>query len=144
MAAVTRCYPGPNRSGHGDRVASRAEQALCRPFLNQEITLLNPRLIILVGGLALRLFFPASARLEDVVGTAAYFPPETLADPVNFDLGQAEIVIAFDPTRPREGRWVVPLPHPSGASLWPNNPRNRALINRALHILGDWRQRWHS
>ena len=31
MTAVTKCYPGKHTNGKGDRVPSRAEQALCRP-----------------------------------------------------------------------------------------------------------------
>jgi hypothetical protein len=38
-----------------------------------------------------------------------------------------------------DGRFVVPLPHPSGASLWPNKPENRALIQRAIALLRDIR-----
>ncbi len=139
MTAVTKCYPGKSSSGQGDRVPSRAEQALCRPFLEQEMALVNPRLIIPVGGLAIKLFYPASARLEEIVGTAAYFPPEALENPVNFDLSQAELLDAFDPARPAIGRWLVPLPHPSGASLWPNKSENKALIQRAIGILSDMR-----
>ncbi len=142
MTAVTKCYPGKGSNGKGDRVPSRAEQALCRPFLKQEITLINPRLIIPVGGLAIKLFYPASARLEEIIGQAAYFPPEALTDPVNFDLSQAEILPAFDPAKPRAGRWLVPLPHPSGASLWPNRPANQVLIARAVQILAGIRRAW--
>ncbi|MEW5986157.1 MAG: uracil-DNA glycosylase family protein [Chloroflexota bacterium] len=139
MTAVTKCYPGKNGSGRGDRVPSKEEQALCRPFLEQEISLVNPRLIILVGGLAIRLFYPAAARLEEIIGTAAYFPPHTLANPVNFDLSQAEVVSEFDSSKPGDGRWLVPLPHPSGASLWPNDPGNQALLGRAIHLLSQIR-----
>ena len=142
MTAVTKCYPGKGSNGKGDRVPSRAEQALCRPFLEREITLINPCLIIPVGGLAIKLFYRASARLEDIIGRAAYFPPETVQNPVNFDLSQAERLDAFDPTRSRAGRWLVPLPHPSGASLWPNRPANQALIARAVQILADIRRAW--
>ncbi len=139
MTAVTKCYPGRNDNGKGDRVATPFEQALCRPWLEQEIRLVNPRLMLLVGGLAIKLLFPASARLNELVGTAAYFPPEALAaDPLNFDLGQAELVSAVD-DRPL-GRYVVPLPHPSGASLWPNQPANKVLISRAMQLLGEIRQ----
>lgn len=142
MTAVTKCYPGKGSNGKGDRVPSRAEQALCRPFLEQEIALINPRLIIPVGGLAIKLFYPASARLEEIIGRVAYFPPEALTDPVNFDLSQAEILPAFDPAKSRAGRWLVPLPHPSGASLWPNRPANQALIARAVQILAGIRRAW--
>lgn len=140
MTAVTRCYPGRHDAGRGDRVPTREEQALCRPFLEEEITLVNPRLIIPVGGLAIKLFYPSRTRLKDVVGTVAYFPPSALADPVNFNLDDAVQLEAFDPERDPAGRWLVPLPHPSGASIWPNRPQNKALIARAVEILAAIRQ----
>jgi hypothetical protein len=34
-----------------------------------------------------------------------------------------------------EGRWIVPLPHPSGASLWLNRPANQARLAEALEHL---------
>lgn len=154
MTAVTKCYPGPNENGKGDRVATPFEQALCRPWLDQEIRLINPQLMLLVGGLAIKLLYPASARLNQLVGTAAYFPPEALAaDPLNFDLSQAGMIepdteyemrdaeerASFLDGFPAGGRWVVPLPHPSGASLWPNKPENKALIRRAMALLSDIR-----
>lgn len=114
---------------------TRQEQKLCRPFLDQEIALVNPRLIILVGGLAIRLYYPAGTSLDQIVGSAAYFPPDTLDNPVNFRLADAQLKLAFDGNSDENGRWVVPLPHPSGASLWPNKPENKALIARAVRIL---------
>ncbi len=141
MGSVTRCYPGRHGSGKGDRVPTRVEQANCRRFLERELALINPRLIILVGGLAIKLFYPASARLDQVVGTAAYFPPEALAaNPATFDLSQALRRDAFDAQLPRSGRWLVPLPHPSGASLWYNKPQNQELIARATALLSDIRE----
>lgn len=109
MTAVTKCYPG--KSGKGDRVPTRAEQALCAPFLERELALVRPQLLLPVGGLAVRLFLrpllgaQGTSRLRDVIGRA--------------------FVDA-------EGRRIVPLPHPSGASLWLNRAENRALVDRAL------------
>ena len=144
MTAVTKCYPGPSPSGKGDRVPSKAEQKLCRPFLEQEMALINPCLIILVGGLAIKLMYPTRTKLTEVIGTTAYFPPETIAaNPINFDLNQARQLSAFDETLPKNGRWLVPLPHPSGASLWPNKPANKALISQAINILSQIRLKWH-
>ncbi|MFN2137511.1 MAG: uracil-DNA glycosylase family protein [Candidatus Promineifilaceae bacterium] len=140
MTAVTKCYPGKARNGKGDRLPSRAEQRLCRPYLLREFALYRPRLIIPVGGLAIKLFFPPSLKLNQIIGTAAYFPPSD--EPVSFDLGKAKHFEAFDPSLPGGGRWLVPLPHPSGASLWPNKPANKALIDRAAAILGDIRRAW--
>ena len=104
MVAVTRCYPGKGKGGHGDRVPSREEQALCRPWLEQELTLIQPRLIIPIGKLALGLFFDPVPALEDVIGTRHVI----------------------------DGRIIIPLPHPSGASTWPNKPENAARIKRAI------------
>ncbi len=143
MTAVTKCYPGKDKNGKGDRVPSKEEQALCRPFLEQEIALIRPRLIILVGGLAIKLLYPKSAKLRDVVGTAVYFSPETMTNPVNFDIKQGQILAKFDDGLDRNGRWVVPLPHPSGASLWPNKPENKKLIQQAVQILAHIRQTWN-
>ena len=143
LTAVTRCYPGRHPSGRGDRVPTRAEQALCRPFLEEEIRLVNPRLIIPVGGLAIKLFYPSRVRLKEVVGRAAYFPPDTVVDPVNFQIDDALQLAQFEAGRDPAGRWLVPLPHPSGASLWPNRPQNKALIARAIEILDAIRREWN-
>ena len=162
MTAVTKCYPGKGANGKGDRVPSKAEQALCRPFLEREIALVRPKLMILVGGLAIKLLFPAKSKLSDVVGTAVYFPPETLANPVNFNFNEslpvsvsgdrlsviglpiADNGLPFaDHGLPTTGRLVVPLPHPSGASLWPNKPTNKLLIAKAIQILHTVRNAWN-
>lgn len=141
MTAVTKCYPGKHPNGKGDRVPSKPEQQLCRPYLDQEISLVNPRLILLVGKLAIQLFYPKSAKLVDMIGTAAYFSPDTLAkNPLNFDLKQAERTTYF--RGETEGRYIVPLPHPSGASLWPNKPENKALIKQATNMLYEIREAW--
>lgn len=140
MSAVTKCYPGKHPSGKGDRVPSKAEQKMCRPYLEREIRLVNPRVMILVGKLAITLFYPNKTKLTEIIGTAAYFPQHTLTDPVNFDLSQATIVNQYGGQT--DGRFIVPLPHPSGASLWPNNPSNKALIGRALDLLSSLREAW--
>ena len=163
MTAVTKCYPGKDpKSGKGDRVPSKEEQALCRPFLEREIALVRPKLMILVGGLAIKLLYPAKLKLNEVVGTAVYFPPETLTNPVNFNFDDALPVSVIgerlsvngkpiadnglpntDHGLPTKGRLVVPLPHPSGASLWPNKPANKALIAKAIQILHTVRSAWN-
>jgi hypothetical protein len=40
----------------------------------------------------------------------------------------------------RDGRTIVPLPHPSGASQWFNVAENKERLARALEILGTLRQ----
>ncbi len=107
MTAVTKCYPGRAKSGSGDRVPTRAEQALCRPFLDAELSLVHPELVIPVGRLAINLFFPPGSTLEEVIGS------------------QKQV----------DGRWVVPLPHPSGASRWHQVEANRARLRQALDLI---------
>jgi len=107
MTAVTKCYPGRTKSGEGDRVPSAVEQRLCRPYLDQEIALIDPLVIIPVGRLAIRLFFPPRLPLEEIIGM------------------QKQV----------EGRWIIPLPHPSGASRWHQVPANRERVRQAIRLI---------
>jgi hypothetical protein len=36
-----------------------------------------------------------------------------------------------------DGVPVIPLPHPSGASSWPNVPANKARLEAALRLVRD-------
>lgn len=107
MTSVTKCYPGRAKSGGGDRVPSRAEQELCRPYLDQEIELIQPELIIPVGKLAIEIFYPRGMKLTEIIGTQ----------------------------RKIENCWVVPLPHSSGASRWHQIESNRVLIQQAVDLI---------
>jgi uracil-DNA glycosylase len=49
MTSITKCYPGKASNGQGDRVPTRKEQIICRPYLEAEIELVNPLIIIPVG-----------------------------------------------------------------------------------------------
>jgi uracil-DNA glycosylase family 4 len=113
LTAVTKCYPGKDVGGKGDRVPSRAEQKLCWPFLDQELALVAPEVIVPVGRLAIELFFDGRFKLVDVVGTSR---------------------------QDKQGRKIVPLPHPSGASLWLNRPAHQARVTQALEILRPLRE----
>jgi uracil-DNA glycosylase len=107
-ASVTRCYPGRAPSGRGDRTPSPREQELCAFWSEWELELLRPALVVTVGGLAAR-------RL----------------------LGVVRLTEAIGERHELEGVPVVPLPHPSGASSWPNLPANRARLDRALRLVRD-------
>ena len=68
MVAITRCYPGPHPAGRGDRVPTRAEQALCAPWLDAELALIRPRVLIPIGGLAIGRFLGNDTTMTDLIG----------------------------------------------------------------------------
>jgi uracil-DNA glycosylase len=107
-ASVTRCYPGRAPSGRGDRTPTPREQELCSFWKDGELRLLRPRLIVPVGGLAIRHVLGISG-LAECIGN-------------RYELDEAA---------------VVPLPHPSGASSWLNAPANRDLTARAAALVRE-------
>ena len=106
FAAITRCFPGRLPGSSKDRLPSKSEQKLCRSWLDAEISTVNPKVVILFGGLSIQTFL-SNAPLTELIGQAFQ----------------------------KEGRLWVPLPHSSGASTWLNAPENRALLQNALETL---------
>jgi uracil-DNA glycosylase len=107
-ASVTRCYPGKAPSGRGDRTPAPREQDLCSFWHEWELSLIRPRLIVPVGGLAARRLLRLTS-LTTCVGQR-YEHSDAVA---------------------------IPLPHPSGASGWLNDPANRERVARAAALIGD-------
>ena len=114
MAAVCRCFPGKqaSRSGKtgGDRVPSPQEIVNCRPWLDRELALLQPQLLLLVGKLAISQLIPVN-KLDQVIGRL-----HTLS------------------IHGRELQ-ALPLPHPSGASTWHRMEPGKTLLQQALDTL---------
>ena len=108
LTSLTRCFPGKSLGGKGDRVPSGPELDLCRPYLEEEIALLQPALVLLVGTLAIEAFL-GKVKLVDVVGTLQH----------------------------RGGLTLLPLPHSSPVSRWLNEPANRARVDRAIELLAQ-------
>jgi uracil-DNA glycosylase len=106
-ASVTRCYPGRPASGRGDRTPTPREQELCEFWRAWEFELLRPELVLAVGGLAIRRY-----------------------------LGLTSLACVGE-RYDRDGAVVIPLPHPSGASAWPNLPANRERLDTALALVRD-------
>ena len=117
MAAVCRCFPGKNPKG-GDRVPNPAEIQQCGTWLQAEIDLLKPDLIIPVGKLAIQQML-AVDKLSEVIG------------------GQHRLTFHGHDTD------VIPLPHPSGASTWHRTEPGAGLLEAALATIQQhpaWRQ----
>jgi len=108
ITAITKCFPGKGAGGRGDRVPTRGERELCRPFLERELALVAPDVIVPVGGVAIETF-----------------------------LGRGPLTARVGRCFEKDGRLVIPLPHPSGASLWLNRPENRLLVGDAIQQLRD-------
>jgi len=115
MTSITKCFPGKG-SGGADRRPSRAEVELCRSHLDRQLAMIDPELILLVGGLAHQRFLPGRP-LSELVGSV-------------FD-GSGRRLAAARGVRPL----LVPLPHPSGASRWLNQAQNVALLEASLRRL---------
>src|SRR5487761_840150 len=109
IAALMRCFPGRNRAGTGDLKPPPAAVANCAHWLDSELRILNPKVLILVGQLAIGRFL-GPGRLEDRVGLR---------------FGESPV--------------MVPLPHPSGQNRWLNDPANRQRRDTALALLGQLR-----
>jgi uracil-DNA glycosylase len=102
-SSVTRCYPG--RAARGDRTPATVEQKLCAVWREHELRLLQPELIVTVGGLAARWLL--GERSLECIGR-------------RYEL---------------DGAAAIPLPHPSGASGWLNAAANRARLEEALELV---------
>lgn len=111
IAAVCRCFPGKRTKG-GDRVPNPAEIENCRPWLEREIALLEPRLIVPVGRLAIAQFLSLRPLQEQIGALERVRIGEHACD-------------------------MIPLPHPSGASPWPRIEPGKSLTAQALRRIGE-------
>jgi uracil-DNA glycosylase len=109
IAALMRCFPGRNRAGTGDLRPPPAAVANCAHWLEAELALLKPRVLVLVGQMAI----------------ARFLGPGTLESRVGRTFGKGPV--------------MVPLPHPSGQSRWLNDHANRARLEKALATLARLR-----
>ena len=91
ISAVARCFPG-KASGGGDRRPDEDEIAACGPWLQGEVALVRPRLVLPVGAMAIEQVLQQKGPLKDFVGKT---------------LRRTWLGLELD---------VLCLPHPSGAS----------------------------
>ena len=104
-ASVTRCYPGKDPK-RGDRTPKRPERELCAFWREWELRLIQPALIVPVGTLAIEQLLGIKD-LESCIGRSL-----TCRDAI-----------------------VIPLPHSSGASAWPNVAANWKRTQVALRLI---------
>jgi uracil-DNA glycosylase len=109
FAAVCRCFPGKKPEG-GDRVPAPDEIVACSAWLQAEVALLRPALVLPVGKLAITQFMPA-APMQDLIGKS---------------FGIRYAGVSLD---------CIPLPHPSGASPWHRMEPGKTLLQKALKLV---------
>jgi uracil-DNA glycosylase len=110
FAAVARCFPGKAKGG-GDRRPDPDEIERCRTFLEREVGILVPKLVLPVGTLAIREVLGNEGPLAEVVGSVRR---------VRYHGADVE---------------VIALPHPSGASTWHRMEPGKTLLARALRLI---------
>jgi uracil-DNA glycosylase len=111
---VARWYLVRSAPVRCDRTPTPRERDLCAFWHRWELELLRPRLIVTAGGLALQALLGLPS-LTECIGE-------------RYEL---------------DGVPVIPLPHPSGASSWPNVPANRARLDLALSLVQQELARLH-
>lgn len=117
MTAVCRCFPGKKPKG-GDRVPNKTEIKTCSRWLNAEIDILKPQLVIPVGKLAISQYLDVK-KLTDVIGQLH----QITLNGIQVDM--------------------IPLPHPSGASTWHITEPGKSLLQEALKLIKNhpvWKQ----
>ena len=109
IAALMRCFPGRNKTGTGDLRPPPAAVKNCAHWLDAELRLLKPRVLILVGQMAI----------------SRFLGPGSLEERVGKRFGERPV--------------MIPLPHPSGQNRWINAPANRERLAQALAQISELR-----
>lgn len=119
-SAVVKCYPGRKlrntrdpMSKAEDRVPSAEMIRNCRPFLERQVMLVNPQVIVTLGGLPLKAYLQMAGRRES----------------------RATLDNYVGKSHDWSGRTVLFFPHTSGSARWLNSQDNRALFSSAKNLL---------
>lgn len=115
FTAVVRCFPGKAKSGKGDRAPNKEEIENCREYIEAEVKLIKPEIILAVGKIAI-------FEVLKNIGVTTTTPLDKLVGEV------------FSTTFYGQPVQVIPLPHPSGVSRWPHSDLGKAKLRQALSI----------
>lgn len=120
-SAVVKCFPGSKKVANRRRPGFRREDekpsvamiSNCRPLLERQIALADPKIIVLLGGFPLQAFL----RMSGATST------------------KGELAAFVGRVLPWGKRKAIPFPHTSGASFWLNEPANKQLFAAAKNCL---------
>jgi DNA polymerase len=88
IANVVKCRPPDNRDPRPDEIAS------CRPYLDTQVQLIAPRVIVTLGNFATKLLLDTDRGITTVRGTS-------------YPMGDAQLVPTFHPAAALRGGGVV-------------------------------------
>lgn len=128
MAAVARCFPGKADAG-GDRVPDAGEIERCAKHLQAEVKMIQPRLVVPVGKLAITQLLPPAPPPPATPGGRRRVAKPTI-DKLTDVIGEQRRItyagVEMD---------MIALPHPSGASTWHRTEPGKTLLSRALALI---------
>jgi len=113
--ALVNYFPGSKNGSH--LVPTEEEITKERNRLQETIKKFNPDIIVTIGKLSMSHCLQTEVNLlKDFIGKTFEVDPYGLLNRKIF---------------------VIPLPHPSGASTWRHNPDNKKLLTKALNLLKE-------
>jgi uracil-DNA glycosylase family 4 len=92
----------------------------CRPFLQKQINLIRPKLIITLGQLAFDELNFSALTFSDALCIPLLSRQHVLLSPFGYDYT------------------LLPWPHPSGLNRWLNKPANRERLQQSFPIVGTF------
>ena len=121
-SAVVKCYAGRKFRRKDDPTSKCEDRAPtpqmirnCLPFFERQIPLVDPKIIVTLGGSPLAAYLRASGQTGR----------------------KAELTSFVGTTERWNGRQVIFFPHTSGGSRWLNDLSNRELFERARRLVRD-------
>lgn len=119
-SAVVKCYPGRKfrklgkpDSGSEDRVPSTQMVKNCRSFLERQLALVDPQVIVTLGS----------------------FPLKTYLHMANHNMNNPTLGEFVGTSHLWDNRLIVFFPHTSGGARWLNSFENKELFTKAKQLL---------
>lgn len=112
-SALVNYFPGSKGSSHIVPTANEIKKERVR--LKSDIETFNPELFVAIGKLSISYCLQEkNVMLKDVIGKSFAVKPYGLTE---------------------KEHTVIPLPHPSGASTWYHNDKNKKLLKQSLSLI---------
>lgn len=111
FTSVIKCHASPKDIIRASRH--------CFPFMERQLDLIRPRVLMTLGGPPMEALFNYIGELNRLIGER---------------WREYELHETFYPLLPSDS-WVIPFPHPSPLSRWHNEHSNQKLLDQAIEKL---------